>query len=227
MNIVGYFRITVSWYHRYDGQNCIVVASTPESYAIILASLNAAKCPNFWCYGKATLTAVDFFKLLHSQIRFINYCHTKRWRKTVLKSTRQGFVILTIWEQFSEINRTFLHSSIKNHALSAIYRFMKNQGEYNIRSEQWWKKHTFTAKDLQNNLMKGGNNISMQSIRITFTRNAVSSCQILLLTKKNINMIKLFSDQLRMFYGVMLTDGNFLDPMISGMSGAHKNSQDL
>ncbi len=51
MNRVGYFRITVSWYHRYDGHNCIVVASTPESYAIILASLNAAKCPLFWSYG--------------------------------------------------------------------------------------------------------------------------------------------------------------------------------
>ncbi len=51
MNRVGYFRITVSWYHRYDGQNCIVVASTLGSYAIILASLNAAKCPPFWCYG--------------------------------------------------------------------------------------------------------------------------------------------------------------------------------
>ncbi len=32
MNRLG----VVSWYHRYDGQNCIVVASTPESYAIIL-----------------------------------------------------------------------------------------------------------------------------------------------------------------------------------------------
>ncbi len=51
MNRVGYFIFTVSWYHRYDGQNCIVVVSTPESYAIILASLNAAKCPPFWCYG--------------------------------------------------------------------------------------------------------------------------------------------------------------------------------
>ncbi len=51
MNTVGYFIFTVSWYHRYDGQNCIVVVSTPESYAIILASLNATKFPPFWCYG--------------------------------------------------------------------------------------------------------------------------------------------------------------------------------
>jgi len=36
MNREDYFRIIGSRYHRYDGQNCIVVASTPESSAIIL-----------------------------------------------------------------------------------------------------------------------------------------------------------------------------------------------
>ncbi len=65
MNRVGYFRIIVLWYHRYDGHNCIVVASTPETYAIILASLNAAKCPSFWCYGnghpKPTIYHVNCF----------------------------------------------------------------------------------------------------------------------------------------------------------------------
>ncbi len=48
MSRVGYFRITVSWYHRYDGHNCIVVASTPESCAIILASLKVSSFLVFW-----------------------------------------------------------------------------------------------------------------------------------------------------------------------------------
>ncbi len=62
MNRVGYFRITLSWYHRYDGHNCIVVASTPESYAIILSSLNVAKCPPFWSYGNGHPTLRLKFK---------------------------------------------------------------------------------------------------------------------------------------------------------------------
>ncbi len=47
------FRITVSWHHRYDGHNCIVVASTQlfNIYAIILA-----KCLPFWCYGNGHTT---------------------------------------------------------------------------------------------------------------------------------------------------------------------------
>ncbi len=49
--------------YRYNGQNCILVASTPESYAIILASLNGAKCPPFWCYGTLVTGFVTFMLL--------------------------------------------------------------------------------------------------------------------------------------------------------------------
>ncbi len=61
--------------YRYNGQNCILVASTPESYAIILASLNGAKCPPFWCYGNGHPSyrvchfRVTFYKTLYHNIQ--------------------------------------------------------------------------------------------------------------------------------------------------------------
>ncbi len=110
MNRVGYFRITVSWYHRCDGQNCIVVASTPESYAIILASLNAAKCLPFWCYGNGYPSQAISFNIKNSRVSVSHQGKTSKFKH---KTTNDRCSNTRLQSNQSEIQTPKLASVMK------------------------------------------------------------------------------------------------------------------